>query len=197
MTVRTEDKKNTITKIVKTFYNLIQKKGYVNVSIRDIRNKAKVSIGAIYHHFPQGKVDILNEIIIRNRDKIIGIDLFNDIDESELEKSINKIMLNFIDFHRENIQFNLALEQELLLKKEIFHNFKLLIEEALVNLAKKLKTFKVFRNISEKKLREKLFLIFNIIEAIILRHISLIPLFETDEELRVYLTNLVLFHFSN
>ena len=53
------------------------------------------------------------------------------------------------------------------------------------------------RHIPEKILREKLFLIFNIVESIILRHIQIVPLFKTDEEFGDYLTDLVLFHFSN
>lgn len=197
MTLRTENKKKTITKIVDIVYKLIQEKGYDNISIRDIKNQAKLSIGAIYHHFPRGKVDILNRIIIRNRDKIINIDLFNDINESELEKSINKIMLNFIEFHRENIQFHLAFQQELLSNKEILHSFKLIIKEGLIKLTKKVKHLKLFKNIPERDLKEKFFLLYNVIESIILRHILIVPLFETDDILGAYLMNLVLFHFSN
>ncbi len=197
MTLRTENKKKSITKIVDIVYKLIQEKGYDDISIRDIKNHAKLSIGAIYHHFPRGKVDILNRIIIRNRDKIINIDLFNDINESELEKSINKIMLNFIEFHRENIQFHLAFQQELLSNKEILHSFKLIIKEGLIKLTKKVKHLKLFKNIPERDLKEKFFLLYNVIESIILRHILIVPLFETDDILGAYLMNLVLFHFSN
>ncbi|MFX1376804.1 MAG: TetR/AcrR family transcriptional regulator [Promethearchaeota archaeon] len=197
MAVRTENKKRTISKIVKTLYELIQEKDYEKISIRDIKNKAKISIGAIYHHFPQGKADILHEMIKRNRNKILNTDLFTKISESNLEISIKATMLNFIRFHRENLQFHLAFERLLSLNKDILVDFKELIEETLEKLAKKFKTFDVFRAIPEKELREKLFLLFNVIESIILRHILIVPLFKSDEEFGDYLTELYLLHFSN
>ena len=47
-------------------------------------------------------------------------------------------------------------------------------------------------DITEIELKDKLFLIFNIIESIIRRHIVITPLFNTDEELAIYLTDLTL-----
>ena len=124
MTVRVEKTKRTISKILESFYGLIQEKDYEKISIRDIKNKAKISIGAIYHHFPQGKPDILHEMIKRNRNKILNTDLFTKISESNLEISIKATMLKFIKFHRENLQFHLAFERLLSLNKDIFFDFK-------------------------------------------------------------------------
>lgn len=136
-------------------------------------------------------------MIKRNRNKILNTDLFTKISESNLEISIKATMLNFIRFHRENLQFHLAFERLLSLNKDILVDFKELIEDTLEKLAKKFKTFDVFRAIPEKELREKLFLLFNVIESIILRHILIVPLFKSDEEFGDYLTELYLLHFSN
>ena len=38
---------------------LIESKGYVNVSARDIAGKAGISVGTLYHHFPRGKMEIV------------------------------------------------------------------------------------------------------------------------------------------
>jgi len=41
---------------------LIENKGYANVSARTIAKQAKISVGTLYHHFPRGKPDILQAI---------------------------------------------------------------------------------------------------------------------------------------
>ena len=193
----TRNKKQKIDLIVNTAYNLIIEKGYDKLSTNHIADRAKIGIGTVYRNFPNGKADIMREIVIRNRSNIVNLELFNNIRVSYLPKSVYQTMLNFIKFHRENIKFHSAFEQAFLSNKELFHDFKLLVEEMLMKLAKKLKQNIVFENISEGDLKDKFFLLFNVIESIILRHILIVPLFETDEQFGRYLTDLILFHFSN
>ena len=191
------NKKEKIDLIINTTYDLIIENGYDKLSTNHIADRAKIGIGTIYRNFPNGKADIIHEMVKRNRHNIINLNLFNDIKLSKLSNSITQTMLNFIKFHRENIQFHLAFEQAFLSNRELFHDFKSLVEDMISSLIKKLKQNKIFVNVSESQLKEKLFLVFNIVESIILRHILIVPLFETDEEFGSYLTNLVLFHFSN
>ncbi|MFX1295117.1 MAG: TetR/AcrR family transcriptional regulator [Promethearchaeota archaeon] len=193
----TRNKQQKINLIVDTAYNLIIEKGYDKLSTNHIAERAKIGIGRVYQNFPRGKVDIMPEIVIRNRSKIINLDLFNGINQSDLPKSINQTMLNFIKFHRENIQFHSAFEQAFVSNKELSQDFKSLVEEMLLKLVNKLKQNNVFQNISESNLKEKLLLLFNVIEAIILRHILIMLLFKTDEEFGIYLIDLVIFHFSS
>ncbi|HEY0087378.1 MAG TPA: helix-turn-helix domain-containing protein [Candidatus Lokiarchaeia archaeon] len=193
----TRNKQQKIDLIINIAYDLIIEKGYDQLITNHIADRAKIGIGTIYRNFPNGKADIMREIVNRNRKKIVNLDLFSGINESKLPFSINQTMLNFIKFHRENLQFHLAFEQSYLSNKEIFHDFKSSVEEMLLKLVKKLKKNNMFENFSEIVLNEKLFLIFNVVESIILRHILIIPLFETDEEFGAYLTDLILFHFSN
>lgn len=193
----TRNKQEKIDLIVDTAYDLIIENGYDKLSTNHIADKAKIGIGTVYRNFPNGKADILREIVIRNRSKILNLELFTGINTSDLPSSINQTMINFIKFHRENKQFHLAFEQAFLSNKELFQGFKYLVEEMVMNLVKKLKQNNSFDNVSDIKLKERIFLVFNIIESIILRHILIMPLFNTDEEFVKYLTNLVLFHFSN
>ena len=192
----TRDKQQKIDLIVNTAYDLIIEKGYNKLSTNHIADRAKIGIGTVYRNFPNGKADIMREIVIRNRSNIVNLELFNNIRVSYLPKSVYQTMLNFIKFHRENIKFHSAFEQAFLSNKELFHDFKSLVEEMLIKLAKKLKQNIIFENISERDLKDKFFLLFNVIESIILRHILIVPLFETDEQFGRYLTDLVLFHFS-
>ncbi len=192
----TRNKKQKIDLIVNTAYNLIIEKGYDKLSTNHIADRAKIGIGTVYRNFPNGKADIMREIGIRNRSNIVNLELFRNIKVSALPKSIYQTMLNFIKFHRKNIQFHSAFEQAFLSNKELFHDFKSLVEEMLMKLVKELKQNIAFENISEGDLKEKFFLLFNVVESIILRHILIMPLFETDEQFGRYLTDLVLFHFS-
>ena len=38
---------------------LIETKGYVNVTARAIAKNAEISVGTLYHHFPRGKMEII------------------------------------------------------------------------------------------------------------------------------------------
>ena len=190
------NKQQKIDLIVNTTYELIIENGYDKLSTNHIADRAKIGIGTVYRNFPNGKADIIREIVNRNRKNIIDLDLFNHIKLSDLFNSVNQTMLNFIQFHRKNIQFHRAFEQAFLSNKQLFQDFKLLVEEMLTELINTLKQNKIFVKIPEKDLKEKLFLLFNVIESIILRHILIISLFETDEEFGAYLTDLIIYHFS-
>jgi hypothetical protein len=120
------------------------------------------------------------------------MDLFTDIVESDLPKSANQIIKNFIEFHRQNIEFDLALERALQTNKKLTKDFNSYVEEALKEIAKRMIQIFPIGNISEIELKDKLFLVFNIVESIIRRHIVITPLFDTDEELASYLTDLTL-----
>ncbi|NHI93217.1 MAG: TetR/AcrR family transcriptional regulator [Candidatus Lokiarchaeota archaeon] len=192
----TRNKEQKIEIIIKTTLALILEKGYNKLSTNHIAKKAGIGIGTIYRNFPNGKEDIVKAIIVRNRDKIINLELFNHINESNLPNSIKTLMINFIKFHRENYHFHLAFVQAHLSNNKLFNEFKFLIQNGLDKLAKKVKKSNLSEKYSEKELKDQFFSLFNIIEAIILRHILIMPLFDTDEELGTYLTNLVLFHFS-
>lgn len=57
----------TRNKIYNTAYDLMEKKGFNNITIEDISKKAGVSVGAFYHYF-HSKNDILFEIYRRADD---------------------------------------------------------------------------------------------------------------------------------
>ncbi|MFX1350300.1 MAG: TetR/AcrR family transcriptional regulator, partial [Promethearchaeota archaeon] len=49
-------------KIMEIAIKLFKEEGFVNTYIKEIAAKAKVSIGTLYYHFPQGKLSIFQEI---------------------------------------------------------------------------------------------------------------------------------------
>jgi len=188
----TRNKQQKIDLIVKVTQDLIREKGYDKLSTNHIADRAKIGIGTIYRNFPHGKADIMREIVMKDTSIVINMDLFNNIIESDLPKSANQIIKNFIEFHRQNIEFDLALERALQSNKELVKDFNSYVEVALTEIAKQMKQIFPIGNTTEIELKDKLFLIFNIIESIIRRHIVITPLFNTDEELAIYLTDLTL-----
>ena len=46
----------TKEKIIAIAEELIENKGYVNVSARSIAKEVGISVGTLYHHFPRGKM---------------------------------------------------------------------------------------------------------------------------------------------
>ena len=188
----TRNKQQKIDLIVNVAQDLIREKGYDKLSTNHIADKAKIGIGTIYRNFPNGKVDIMREIVIRDSSIIINLDLFNDRGESDLPKAISKIVSNFIDFHRQNKQFDLALERALQLDNEFLQEFIQHVEEVLTEVTKIMKQRFPLNKLTENQLKKRLFLAYNVVESIIRRHILLTPLFDNDEELGVYLTDLAI-----
>jgi len=60
------NKAQKINEILDATIKLSQEKGPNNFSINDIPQVANVSIGTVYRYFPQGKEDILRQILLRN-----------------------------------------------------------------------------------------------------------------------------------
>jgi len=67
MTSRQTQAMKTKSKIYRTAFDLMEKKGYDNITIEEISKKAGVSVGAFYHYF-KSKNDILYEIFHRADD---------------------------------------------------------------------------------------------------------------------------------
>lgn len=67
LTSRQEQAIKTRNKIYNTAFDLMEKRGFNNITIEDISKKAGVSVGAFYHYF-HSKNDILFEIYRRADD---------------------------------------------------------------------------------------------------------------------------------
>jgi AcrR family transcriptional regulator len=93
-------KASTKDKIIDSSIQLFYKNSYANSTLQEICVASEVSIGSIYHAFPNGKKDILNSIAemyfteYRNGiTKLLSTDLVN----TTLEKIIDGLMILMID----------------------------------------------------------------------------------------------------
>jgi len=180
--------------IYKTFIDLLQKEGYDKLSTNHISEEAKIGIGTIYRHFPEGKAAIAKGYFEYIKDKIIDEEFFRQASEKGLSEFFQLLISKHLKVYRGNLEAFLAYEQALLSNKELFKNHGISVYEFAKETVKKLrKGSDSYQNIPEERFIKGFLLIYNIIEAITHRHLAIIPMFKSDEDLIKYLTNVVLF----
>ena len=58
---KSRNKEDTIKNIYGCFFNLVLEIGYHKASTNKIAKAANISVGTLYHHFPEGKKDIMRK----------------------------------------------------------------------------------------------------------------------------------------
>ncbi|GAH28007.1 unnamed protein product [marine sediment metagenome] len=58
---KARNKEATIKKIYEIFFKLVLEEGFHKASTNKIAKEAKISIGTLYHHFPEGKKGIIRK----------------------------------------------------------------------------------------------------------------------------------------
>jgi AcrR family transcriptional regulator len=184
-----EDKKG---RIIKAFLDLVDKKGYENVSINDIPEKAGVSIGTIYYHFEGGKPAIIKASFNFLADAFVDYDAISQMTSENFEENFSQYLRYYIQSHREQARYHKAIDQATLSNQELFDDMGFLINNYMTEVAKNMrKVNEIYAEMEESKLRDMLILQFNVIEALIHRHLFFTPLFDKDEELISFLTKII------
>ncbi|MDO8124054.1 MAG: TetR/AcrR family transcriptional regulator [Candidatus Hermodarchaeota archaeon] len=105
--------------IIKTARKLIEKKGYSNVNVNEVAYVAKVSVGTLYYHFPNGKVDILAEIMSQKTagfvdefNRQLGVEKVLEKGMS-LEDALRWIFKKVLELRRPDRQFLAAIQSEM------------------------------------------------------------------------------------
>lgn len=178
--------------IIKAFYDLIVEKGYDNISVRDIRDKANVAMGTIYHHFSDGKPAIMKALIIyfaneiTKTDKTLASEMI--LDPNYLGEFID----NLVKTTREHRHYYSALAQAILSNPDFFKDSSMISRHYYTNIIRNLrKNYETFKDIPEDDLLKAFMLISHTCNAYIFQHIFINPIFESDEELVRFLTKLI------
>ena len=188
------NKQQKIDLIYKTFFNLIIKRGYHKTSTNHVAKSAKISIGTIYKYFPKGKEDIIRKYFEESmKDFFDRIDLLN-INNENIREFLDHFILELFKNHVENKGYILAFRSAIQSDKKLLDSH---IEKIFIffkDTAQKLRKInKNFKQIPEERLVETFIFIYNLINAILYHHLSLMELFDTDDKLVEYLSNLVIF----
>lgn len=188
------NKEEKIKIIYSTFIALLKEKSYSDLSTNLIADIAPISLGTIYRYFPEGKAAIAKGYFEHIKDKIIDEEFFRQASEKDLPELFQFLISKHLNIYRENLEAFLAYEQALLSNKELFKNHSISVQEFAKETVTKLrKGIDSYQNIPKERLLKSFLLIYNIIEAITRRHLAIIPMFNSDEELIKFLTKLVIF----
>lgn len=106
-------------RILQTAEDAIREKGYSSLNVNDIAYLAKVSIGTLYYHFPDGKASILAEILSRMQQRSFesGGPLLESLDIRQgdgFDDVLGKILLVVINERRKDRYFLAATQAEML-----------------------------------------------------------------------------------
>ena len=188
------NKQEKIDMIYKTFFNLILKQGYHKTSTNHVAKSAKISIGTIYKYFPKGKEDIIRKYFEESMETMLDRDDLINLNNDNIRDFLNHFILELFKNHEENKGYNLAFRSAIQSDNTLHKRHKEKIFNFFKDRAQKLrKTNKNFKEIPEERLIEVFIFIYNLINAILYHHLSIMELFDTDDKLIEYLSDLVVF----
>lgn len=188
----TRDKNEKIRLIFRAFADLVNEKGYENINVRDITTRANIGIGTIYRYFPKGIPSIASRFFEDAKEKIFDINTLKKMGDKNLSKIFDLYIRNHLKIHRENFEIHRAYQQAILANKDLFSNVKSIVDNMFKDIVSIYKKEAIFQNVPEDLLLKNNILFFNLIEAIVHRHLFIIPFFDTDEELIEFIKTLIM-----
>lgn len=190
----TRNKREKIDLIYDTFFNLILLKGYHKISTNHVAKTAKISIGTIYKYFPKGKEDIIKTYFEESMKTFIEKHDLSKTDDNNIQDYLNRFVLDLLENHRKNQGYNLAFRSAIQSDKNLLEAHKEKISYYFTDQVRKLReSNEQFTQYPERKLIDAFILIFNLVNAILYQHLSIMKLSNNDEEFVTYLSNLVAF----
>ena len=186
------NKEQKIKIIFQSFASLVNKDGYEKLSTRRIAETANISIGTIYYYFPGGKHAIANGFFEYMVNQLFDLEMFKRIDLENLENFLFKYIENHLENHRENFEIHRAIDQAILANQEVLLNHQEKISFNIKKITKELKDLGMYKDFPESFVFQNFLLFFNLLEAIIHRHLYINPLFTKDEILVQFLVKFFL-----
>jgi len=191
------NKREKIEGIYRAFFDLVLEKGYAKTSTNKIAEVAEVSIGTIYRYFPEGKKDIIRKYFENSVKTTFELGEFEKFNLSNIASVFKGFVLNVLRNHKENKAYYIAFRSAILSNDSLAQAHKERVIETSTRLVNKLREKSEFFKSREKvRLIRGFVFIYNIVNAIIYQHIVFMDLFEKDEDLIDYISNLLAFTIS-
>jgi len=108
------DKEERIAQIVNTSQEVIENEGYENLSMNLLHKRTKIPIGTLYKDFPDGKEDVLLEILKRFKDQ------FEEKYTKFDDETLRSFFFYSLDIGRKRRKFLIALQLETLKNPDRF-----------------------------------------------------------------------------
>jgi AcrR family transcriptional regulator len=166
-------------KILDIAEELIENKGYINVSTRTIAKEAGISVGTLYHHFPRGKMEIV--IVIGEKySEILGMSEFLADPKADPRVWLRKNL----ELNQKKKAFITAMEIEAMSRPD---EVQALINENIEKRTESQKSlilaYKMMEKFAGKKLSiEKAKMMQKVLKAIMRRHVVFGNHFGSDDE---------------
>jgi len=188
------NKQEKINRIYDTFFNLILKRGYSKTSTNHIAKSANLSIGTIYKYFPKGKEDVIRKYFEESMKTFLDDHNLSNMNDKNVRDFLNHFVLDLFMNHQENKGYNLAFRSAIQSDKKLLDNHKTKVINFFKDIVQMLtKTNENFKNISENKLVDLFVFMYNLVNAIIYHHLSVMELFDSNDRFIDYVSNLVVF----
>ena len=191
---KARNKEATIKKIYNVFFKLVLEEGFHKASTNKIAKEAKISIGTLYHHFPEGKKEIIRKYFENSVETSFNLEEFKKFNMSNIASVFRQFVLNILRNHKENKAYNIAFRSAILSDESLAQAHKERVVEISTGIVKELQeTSEFFKSIEKKRLIRSFVFIYNIINAIIYHHTVFMDLFQNDDDLIDYVSNLLAF----
>lgn len=193
-TKKARSKEKTIQKIYDCFFKLVLEEGYHKASTNKIAKDAKISVGTLYHHFPEGKKDIIRRYFENSVETSFEFGEFEKFDLSNMGSIFKGFVSNVLRDHKENKAYYMAFRSAILSDESLAQAHKERVIDISTELANKLhEKSEFFKSIEKARLIRSFTFVYNIVNAVIYHHIVFMDLFEEDDDLLDYVSNLLAF----
>ena len=197
ITKKARSKEKTIKKIYDTFFKLVLVEGYHKASTNKIAKDAKISVGTLYHHFPEGKKDIIRRYFETSAETSFELGEFEKFDMSNMSSIFRGFVSNVLRNHKENKAYYMAFRSAILSDESLAQAHKERVIDISTELANKLQEkSEFFKSLEKARIIRSFAFVYNIVNAVIYHHIVLMDLFEEDDDLLDYVSNLLAFTIS-
>ncbi len=188
------NKEEKINQIYDTFFQLILQQGYHKTSTNHVAKSANISIGTIYNYFPGGKDDIIKKYFEQSMEHFFDSQDLIKMTDTNVKDYLNHFVSDLFANHKVNQGFNLAFRSAIQSDKELHEEYKKTLYSVFKEIVQKLRsTNELFKQFPEEKLLDVFIFMYNLVNAIIYHHLSVMELTDTDDKFIEYLTNLVAF----
>ncbi|MFX1304683.1 MAG: TetR/AcrR family transcriptional regulator [Promethearchaeota archaeon] len=167
------DKEERIAHVVRISQEIIENEDYGNLSMNLLHKRTKIPIGTLYKDFPDGKEDVLLEILKSFKDQ------FEEQYKKFDDDSLRDFFYASLDIGRKRRKFLIALQLETLKNPDSFiMKARKYISDMDFNLFKQLVEYICGHSIEHEKLLDML----AVWKAIIRQHIIFRNLYGSDEK---------------